>query len=159
MTTATLDIEIPADQPVISFRRVVKAPPALVFDAFTKPEHMRNWYGPRNLTMPVCDIDLRVGGAYRFVHRAPDGAEFAFSGTFRELDPPRRIVQTWTYEGMPEDETLDTVEFAEVEGGTLVTGTSVHTSVAARDAHVAAGMEGGMRESYDRLDELVAKLG
>lgn len=158
-TTTALEMTAPPGEPVITFRRFVAAPPELVWEAFTKPEHLRNWYGPRALTMPVCEIDLRIGGGYRFVHRAPDGQEFGFHGTYRELDRPRRIVQTWVFDGMPEDEAVETLDFDAVDGGTLLVGTSRHASVEARDQHVANGMEQGARESHERLDELLATLG
>ena len=157
-TTAPLDITAPPGEPVITFRRFLKAPPELVWDAFTKPEHMRNWYGPRYLEIVKCDVDLRVGGEYRMVHRAPDGQEFGFHGTFREIDRPRRLVQTWVFEGMPDAESVETMELDAVDGGTLVRATSVHPSVEVRDTHLANGMEDGARESYERLDEVLAEL-
>lgn len=158
MTTAALEIETPADQPVIHSRRFVKAPPALVFDAWTTAEHLRNWWGPRRLEIVLCEVDLRVGGGYRIVHRAPDGQEFAFHGEYREIDPPKRLVSTFVFEGMPDDEAVETLTLEEVEGGTMVHGLTVHTSLAARDGHMASGMEAGMRETFERLDELVARL-
>lgn len=158
MTTATLEITTPPDEPVIIFRRFVKAPPALVYQAFTDPEHLAHWWGPRRLEMVVCELDLRVGGRYRFVHRALDGQEFGFHGEYRELDPPNRIVNTFVYEGAPDHEAVDTAVFEAVDGGTMITGTSVHDSIESRDAHVASGMEGGMTESYERLDERLASL-
>lgn len=156
--TAQLEISIPPDEPVIAFRRFVKAPPALVFAAWTDPEHLPHWWGPRRLELVVCEIDLRVGGGYRFVSRAPDGQEFGFHGEYREIQPPHRLVSTFVYEGAPDHEALDTATFEALEGGTVISGISIHDSVASRDAHVAAGMEGGMSESYERLDEWLASL-
>jgi uncharacterized protein YndB with AHSA1/START domain len=158
MTAATIDIATPPDRPVILWSRVVKTTPEMAFEMWTDPEHVRNWLGPRYLEMPVCDIDLRVGGAYRFVHRAPDGSEHAFHGEYREVDRPHRLVSTWVYEGMPDDVSLETINFEPVEGGTRIHGTSEHVSVAARDQHLASGMERGMIESYERFDERVAAL-
>lgn len=158
MSTQTLELDIPPDSPTILIRRFVKAPPELVFTAMTEPRHLRRWWGPRNLELVVCEVDLRVGGGYRFVHRAPDGSEFGFHGSYRELDPPRRVVQTFVYEGAPDHPAVETMELQPVEGGTLLVATSVHDSVASRDAHVASGMEAGMRETYERLDELLAGL-
>jgi uncharacterized protein YndB with AHSA1/START domain len=157
MTDGHTEIEIPAGEPIISIRRFFKAPPALVYKACTEPRFLRLWWGPRRLEITECEADLRVGGAWRVVHRAPDGMEFVFRGTFLELDPPRRRVATWVWEGAPEDEAVETLEFAEVEGGTLMASTVRHTSVEARDMHVASGMETGIIESYERLDELVAE--
>ncbi|HEU5331534.1 MAG TPA: SRPBCC family protein [Actinocrinis sp.] len=156
--TYQLDLETPADEPVIRYRRFVKAPPALLFQAYTDPEHMKNWLGPRYLEMVLCEVDLRVGGRWRFVHRAPDGTEHAFHGVYREVDRPNRLSNTFVYEPWPDAESVDTVEFAEAEGGTLVVGTSRHSSIEARDRHLASGMEKGIAEGCERLDELVAAL-
>jgi uncharacterized protein YndB with AHSA1/START domain len=155
MTSPKLEIETPADEPVITFRRFVKAPPKLVFQAYTEPELLKQWWGPRYLELTVCEIDLRVGGSYRFVHRAPDGQEFGFHGEYREIDAPHRLVNTFVFEGVPDHEALDTVVFEEVDGGTMVVGRSVHDSIDARNMQVASGMEQGMIETYDRLDALV----
>ena len=153
MTTLTLDI--PTDEPVIRFERFVAAPPELVFRAMTEPAHLRNWWGPRAGEMTTCEVDLRVGGGYRFV-LALGGHEAAFHGTYREIDPPRRVVQTFVFEGAPDHEAVETMVLEPVEGGTLLRGETRHASIAARDGHVASGMEGGMRETYERLDELLA---
>jgi uncharacterized protein YndB with AHSA1/START domain len=155
-TTPKLEIETPADEPVIVFRRFVKAPPELVFRAYTEPEFLKHWWGPRFLEMTVCEVDLRVGGTYRFVHRAPDGQEFGFHGEYREIEAPHRLVNTFVFDGAPDHEALDSAVFEAVGGGTMVSGRSVHDSVEARDMHVASGMEQGMNETYERLDEWVA---
>ena len=156
MTTKETEIETPAGEPVIRVRRFFKAPPELVYKACTEADYIRRWMGPRHLEVSECQVDQRVGGTWRLVHRAPDGAEFVFYGELLELDPPRRRVGTFVWEGAPEDEAVETMELEAVEGGTLLTTTMVHSSVAARDMHVANGMEGGVVESYERLDELVA---
>ena len=150
------EIETPAGEPVIRVRRFFKAPPELVYKACTEADYIRRWMGPRHLEVSECDVDVRVGGAWRLVHRAPDGAEFVFYGELLELDPRRRV-GTFIWEGAPEDKAVETMELEAVEGGTLLTTTMVHSSVAARDMHVANGMEGGVVESYERLDELVAE--
>jgi uncharacterized protein YndB with AHSA1/START domain len=106
----------------------------------------------------VCEVDLRVGGSWRFVHRAPDGQEFAFYGECREIDRPNRLVATWVWEGMPDDEAIETLTLEAVEGGTLVRSEARHTTLAARDQHIENGMESGMIETYQRLDELVDSL-
>lgn len=157
VTHPALELEIPPGEPVIRYRRFVKAPPKLVFEAFTNPEHLRNWWGPSRLELVVCEVDLRVGGGYRFVSRAPDGQEFAFHGEYRVIDPPHKLEQTFVFEPVPDHYAVDTAQFEEVEGGTLIHGQSVHDTLMARDMHVANGMEGGMRESMDRLDEVVAQ--
>lgn len=156
VTDSTTEIEIPDDEPVINVRRFFKAPPELVYRALTEPEYIRRWFGPRRLEITECEADLRVGGAWRVVHRAPDGTEFVFGGTFLELDPPRRRVGTFRWEGAPEHEAVETFEITPVEGGTLVTSTTHHGSMEARDMHVANGMESGIMESHERLDELLA---
>ncbi len=156
MTNAQTEITTPADEPVISVRRFVKAPPELVYRACTEREFLRRWWGPRRLEVAECDIDLRVGGMWRIVHRAPDGMEFAFHGEFLELEPPHRRVGTFVYEGAPEDEAVETLVLEEVEGGTMLITTTRHRSVESRDMHVANGMEEGIIDSYERLDELVA---
>jgi len=155
MTTLTLDI--PTDEPVIRFERFVAAPPELVFRAMTEAEHLPHWWGPRGTRMRACEIDLRVGGSYRFVLAAGQD-EAAFHGTYREIDPPRRVVQTLVYEGAPDHEAVETMTLEAVPGGTLLRGETRHASLGARDDHVASGMEGGMRETYERLDELLATL-
>jgi uncharacterized protein YndB with AHSA1/START domain len=159
MTTKTaLEIDAPADQPVIHTTRFLQAPPELVFEAWTNPEHIRRWWGPRSLEIVVCEVDLRIGGRWHFVHRAPDGQEFGFHGEYREIDRPHRLVATWVYEGLPDEEALETISFEAVEGGTIARGTSHYPSVESRDGHLAAGMESGMVEAYERLDELFASL-
>ena len=153
-------LEIIAEPGELSFttRRVVDAPRALVFDAFTKPEHLKRWMGPRALEMVICESDVRVGGRYRFVHRAPDGQEFAFRGEYREVVRPERIVRTFVFELMPEHEALETLILEEKDRKTTITTVTLHKSVEARDGHVGSGMEAGMIEGYARLDELLASL-
>ena len=139
-------------------RRVVEAPRELVWDLFTKPEHLKRWWGPRVLTLVVCEVDLRVGGSYRFVQRAPDGQEFGFRGVYREISRPERIVNTFVFELLPDHEALQTLVLEDQGDKTLVHTTTLHQSVADRDAHLASGMEPGMRDTYARLDELIATL-
>jgi uncharacterized protein YndB with AHSA1/START domain len=154
----TLEIEAPPGEAVLHARRFVRATPAAVFDAWTNPEHIPRWLGPRALTMTVCETDLRVGGAWRFVHRGPDGVDHGFHGRYVGIEPGRRLVSTWVYDGMPQNFAVDVLQLEPVDGGTLVVSTMVHDTVEARDGHIAAGMEGGMVESYERLDELLASL-
>lgn len=153
-----LRIEAPVDEPVIALRKVVKAPPELVFRLYTEAEHLRRWWGPRHLELTIDELDLRVGGRYRFVHRAPNGQEFAFSGTYLEIERPHRLVKTFVYEGKPDDEAVDTYTFEPVDEGTLVRLRKVHSSIAARDAHFEAGAAPGLTEAYERQDQLVASL-
>lgn len=157
VTDTPIEITTPPDEPVINVRRFFKAPRELVYRACTEAQYLRRWMGPHRLEIAECEVDLRVGGTWRLVHRAPDGQEFVFYGAILELDPPRRHVGTFIYEGAPKDEAVQTLEFEAVEGGTLLTSTTRHSSVAARDMHVANGMEAGIVESYERLDEVIAE--
>ena len=154
------ELEIIAEpgQPTIIARRVVDAPRELVWELFTRPEHLQRWWGPRVLTLVVCEVDLRVGGGYRFVQRTPDGQEFGFRGVYREIVRPERIVNTYVFELMPDHEALQTLVLEERDGRTTVSTTTLHKTVADRDAHLASGMEPGMRETYARLDELLTAI-
>ncbi len=153
MTGSELEIELSMDQATVAFRRFIDAPPGLVFDAWTQPEHLRRWWGPRAFALVVCEIELRVGGSYRLVQRAPDGQDHAFHGRYVEIDRPRRLSRTFVYDGAPEHEALEAVTFEPDGCGTLVSSESVFASFAARDLYARAGMEHGMRESHHRLDE------
>lgn len=157
---ASKTVEIVAEPGRTSFttRRLIDAPRALVFEAFTKCEHLRRWMGPRSLTMVSCESDLRVGGRYRFVFRAPDGKDVGFSGEFREIVRPARIVRTFVFEPIPDAAALETLELEETDGKTTITTTTVHRTVENRDGHVGSGLEAGMTEGYTRLDELLADL-
>lgn len=157
--TASRSVEIVAEpgQRTIVMRRVFDAPRRLVYEALTKPEHLKRWWGPRSLTLVVCEIDLRVGGGYRFVQRAPDGQQFAFRGVYLELRPPERIVSTFVFELMPEHEAVETVTLDEKGGKTTLTSTVLHASVESRDAHYAT-MQSGAIDSYDRLAEVLASM-
>jgi uncharacterized protein YndB with AHSA1/START domain len=156
------DVTLPSDREV-KVTRSFKAPRELVFRAFTEPDLLRRWMlGPPGWSMPVCEMDLRVGGRYRWGWRSDtDGAQFGFSGTFREVDPPSRLVHTEAYEpgdvggGFPGKESLITVTFDERGGVTTVTTVMDFGSKEARDAAVATGMTGGMEQSYQLLDRLI----
>jgi len=158
MTNAETEIVIPVGEPVIEVRRFVKGPPELVYRVLTEADFLRRWWGPRRLEITECDVDLRVGGTWRIVHRAPDGAEFAFHGEFLELDPPHRRVSTWVWEGAPQATATETFELEAVEGGTLLRSKTVHNSVANRDMHVANGMEEGLLDSYARMAEVLGEV-
>lgn len=155
MTDTQTEIITPPGEPVIHIRRFFKAPPELVYRALTEPEYIRRWFGPQRLEITECEADLRVGGTWRVVQRAPDGAEFAFHGEFLELDPPRKRAGTFIWEGAPDHVATETFVCEPAEGGTMVTTLMVHDSVEARDMHVANGMEGGIVESHLRVDELL----
>lgn len=138
--------------------RVFDVPRHLVFEAHSKREHLEKWWGPRGYTLPVCDLDFRPGGAYRFVSRGPDGGEDAFRGEFREIVPPERITYTFEWEGMPGHISVETLVFEELDGQTRLTATSVYDSVEDRDGMLSSGMEQGAAETWDRLAELVETM-
>ena len=153
----TLAVTTPSDREIV-MTRTFDAPRELVWEALSKPEHMREWWGPRGFTMPVCEMDFRVGGAYRFVQRGPDGAEYGFRGEYREIVPPERIGWTFEFEGMPGSISVDTMTLTEEDGKTTITTMSLFDSVEQRDGMLQSGMETGAAETYDRLAELLEKM-
>ncbi|MBA3381607.1 MAG: SRPBCC family protein [Actinobacteria bacterium] len=153
----TLTVTTPSEREIV-MTRTFDAPRELVFEAHSKAEHMKEWWGPRGFTMPVCEMDFRPGGAYRFVQRGPDGEEHGFRGEFREIVRPERIVWTFEYEGMPGNVSVDTLTLEEEDGRTTITATSVFDSVEQRDGMLESGMETGAAETYDRLAELLEKM-
>ena len=143
----------------IVMTRDFNAPRTLVFDAFTKPELLKQWLlGPPGWTMPVCEIDLRVGGAYRYVWRQiSDGQEMGMGGVYREISAPERVVYTERFdEAWYPGEAVGTLVLVEQGGKTTVTQTVLYQSREARDAVLKSGMEKGVAASYDRLDEVLA---
>ena len=153
-------VSTPSDRE-IQVTRVFDAPRALVFDAFTKPELVRKWLlGPPGWTMPVCEIDLKVGGAYRYLWRQDsDGKEMGIRGVFREIIAPRLLVHTEEFdESWYQGDALDTTIFAEEGSTTRITITVLYESTEARDTARRSGMEHGMAESYKRVEELLLSL-
>jgi uncharacterized protein YndB with AHSA1/START domain len=152
-----LQITTPSDRD-IAMTRVFDAPRRLVFDAWTKPELIKRWLGVRaGWTMPVCEVDLRVGGAYRYVWRGPNGQDMGMGGVFREIVPPERLVATEKFdESWYPGEAVDTTVFVEQGGRTTVTTTVRYESKDARDAVLKSPMATGVAESYDKLAELLA---
>jgi uncharacterized protein YndB with AHSA1/START domain len=158
MTTTTRETEIAIDTevPALHITREFDAPVAKVFRAHTDPDLLSRWLGPRGLEMTVDHYDCRTGGSYRYEHHR-DGETFGFHGSFHEVRPDALIVQTFCYEGMPDSVALERVVFTDLgEGRTRLTATSLVDSFAARDAFVSSGMEHGIREGYERLDEVLA---
>ena len=139
--------------------RLFNAPRHLVFEAMTKPEHVRRWWGNlgEGYSVPVCEIDLRVGGKWRFVNRHPNG-EAEFYGEYREIAPPGRVVFTEIYAPFPDAGSLVTAEFTEEDGKTRMTVTCAYPSNEVRDMVMGTGMERGAALSYDRLEDLVVEL-
>jgi uncharacterized protein YndB with AHSA1/START domain len=150
-------VSLPSDREIV-LTRTFDAPRALVFEAMSKPEHIRQWWGLRGHTMTTCELDFRPGGRWRFVQRGPDGAEYAFRGEIREIKPPERIVQTFEFEGMPGHVSVETMTLVEKDGKTTLTGRSVFDSVEDRDGMLNAGMEAGAAETYDRLAEYLETM-
>jgi uncharacterized protein YndB with AHSA1/START domain len=167
MTTADrarLTVTARGDREVVMCR-VFAAPRRLVFDAWTRPELFVRWFGPRGWTVPVCEMDVRPGGAYRYVMRGEDGTEITMRGVYREVVPPERLVSSEAFDGFsevgwrPEDETVTTAEFAEAGGRTTWTATVLYPSKEVRDA--ALGLDAawrGMGDSLDRLAEVLRTL-
>jgi uncharacterized protein YndB with AHSA1/START domain len=146
----------PSDREIV-ISRVVDAPRALVFDAMTNPEHVPNWFGLRSFTLPVCEIDLRPGGAWRYVMRSADGTDMGMSGVYQEVTPPERLVSTESFDDYP-GESLNTVVLTEEDGKTTITVTVLYESKEIRDAVVASGMQDGAAETYDRLAEYLGSI-
>ena len=153
-----LQITVEPGVPQILYTREFDAPRDLLFRAYTDPELLVQWLGPRKYTMTIDRYDVRDGGTWRYVHTDDDGNEFGFHGVFHGDPSPERMVQTFEFEGAPGHVSLDTATFEERGGKTVMHGNSVFQSVEARDAMVEGGMADGMTESFDRLEEVVAKL-
>ena len=154
----TFKVTTPLEQE-IQLTRLFDAPRHLVFEAMTKPEHVKQWWGRlgEGYSVPVCEIDLRTGGAWRFVNRHPKG-EVAFYGEYREITPPSRLVFTEIFEQFPDSVSVVTAVFTEEGGKTRLTVTARYPTHEVRDTVLASGMARGAGISYDRLDELVAEL-
>ena len=147
----------PSDQEVV-ITRVVSAPRRVVFDAFTNARHVPNWLiGPEGWTMPVCEIDLRPGGTWRYVYRKDDGSEMTMQGSYREVAPPERLVSTESW-GREWPETVNTMVLTETGGLTTITITARYPSKEARDAALKTGMKSGMDQSFARLDSMLQSL-
>jgi uncharacterized protein YndB with AHSA1/START domain len=145
----------------IVIARTFNAPARVVFDAWTRADLVKRWWAPRShhVTMAGCEADVRVGGAYRYVLRRDTGDEIAFSGTYNEIVPHTRLVYTQVFEPMRDaGEAVITVVLREQDGKTHLTSVEVYPSQEARDGAIAAGMESGMRETMDQLEDLLATL-
>ena len=159
MTTRTHQTEITADPdvPLVRITREFDAPPEKVFRAHTDPELVVQWLGPRRHEMRIDHYDCRTGGSYRYVH-VSEGNEFGFHGSFHEVRPSELIIQTFTFEGSPDDVALERLILEDLgEGRTRLTATSLVDSFEGRNAFLTSGMEDGVRESYERLDELLVR--
>ena len=157
--STTREAQIVADPniPVVTITREFDAPPERVFKAWADPDLVRQWMGPRSVEMVIEEWDCRTGGSFRYAAKQ-DGEEVArFYGSFHEARPGERLVQTFTYEGMPDGVSLETMTFEPLDGGRCrIVSTSVVDSMEAQAAMMASGMEVGINEGYEKLDELLA---
>jgi uncharacterized protein YndB with AHSA1/START domain len=153
-----LTITLPSELEIVMTREFA-APRELVFEAFTRPEHLKRWWGPRYLELSVCEVDLREGGSWRFVQRDPSGQEYGFHGVYREIVPPERLVFTFIFDPFPKHDAVVTVLLEERSGRTTMRETIRHKTKEARDGQLQSGMEEGAVDSMDRLEELLRTLG
>jgi uncharacterized protein YndB with AHSA1/START domain len=156
-SSGTATVTLPTDEQIL-ITREFDAPKDLVYKAYTTPELVRRWWHAKRGEVTTCEIDLRVGGTWRYAMVADGGVEVAFHGEYREIVPNERIVSTEVYEGMPDAEALDTVTFTEVDGRTTLTILVQHTSKEHRDAHIDSGMEAGLQDALDLLEHVAVSL-
>ena len=157
-STGTATVTLPTDEQILITREFA-APRHLVYKAYTTPELVRRWWNAKRGEVTTCEIDLRVGGRWRYVMVTPDGFEVAFHGEYRELVPNERIVTTEVYEGVPDSEgVLNTVSFVEADGRTTLTILVECPSRDVRDAIIDSGMEAGMQDAMDLLEEVAGSL-
>jgi uncharacterized protein YndB with AHSA1/START domain len=156
-SSGTAKVTLPADDQIL-ITREFDAPSELVFKAWTTPELVKRWWSGQRGAVTSAEIDLRVGGMWRYVMDATGGFEVAFHGEYREIVPNERIVTTEVFEGMPDAQAVDTITFAELDGRTTLTMLVQHTSKEDRDGHINSGMEGGMQESMDALEQVAISL-
>jgi uncharacterized protein YndB with AHSA1/START domain len=153
-----LKVDAPAGVPFVDWEREFDAPVEAVFRAHKEPELIKQWLGPRSYEMDIDTYDFRTGGRYRYLHRA-DGEEYAFNGVFHVVRENEFAIQTFEFEGYPDVVSIESMTFEALENGrSRVRGHATYPSVEARDGMVSSGMESGMSEGYERLDEVLAKL-
>ena len=134
------------------------APREKVWRAYTEPDLIKQWWGPRHLTTVIDKMEVRPGGLWRFVQKDPDGNEYGFHGVYHEVSPPERIIQTFEFEGMPGHVSLETTRLEERDGKTMVTAIAVFETVEDRDGMISSGMEKGVNEGAERLAELLVRI-
>lgn len=155
--TNTLTVTAPEGLPFIDFEREFDAPIGAVFRAHKEPSLVKQWLGPRGYEIEIDHYDFVSQGGYRYIHRTPAGDEYGFNGVFHVVRENEFAIQTFEFEGVPDIVSIESVTFEDLgDGRTRLRGHAVYPSLEARDGMVASGMEGGMREGYERLDELVA---
>jgi uncharacterized protein YndB with AHSA1/START domain len=156
-SSATTKVTLPSDKEILVTREF-DAPREVVFKAMTDPKLIPQWWGPRSDKTTVDKMDVRPGGAWRFVSTGPNGT-YAFRGEYREIVPSEKIVQTFEFEPMAGHISVETATLTDLPGGrTLFTSRSVFSSKEDRDGMIQSGMESGLRETYDRFDEVLASL-
>jgi uncharacterized protein YndB with AHSA1/START domain len=162
-SSGTATVTLPTDEQILITREFA-APKERVFQALTTPELVRRWWHAKRGEVTVCDIDLRPGGKWRYVMVTPDGLEVGFHGEYREVVPNERIVSTETFEGLPEGvseedaTTVNTATFSEADGRTKLTILVQAPSQVARDAIIESGMEHGLQDALDLLEEIAVAL-
>ena len=148
--------ELPSDLEIL-ITRAFEAPIALVFDALTKPEHVRKWFAPSGEEITVCSIDLRVGGGYHVVFVTDDGTECSFRGTYLEIEPPTRLVSSWRFDGWPDVDAVESVDLHEADGVTTMTNMMRFADKAGRDKMIPREFD-GVQASFDLLDAHLGSL-
>lgn len=156
-SSGTATVTLPADDQIL-ITREFDAPKRLVYKAWTTPELVKRWWSGQRGTVTLAEIDLRVGGMWRYLMTATEGFEVGFHGEYREIVPDERIVSTEVYEGMPDAYAVDTLTLTETDGRTILTILVQHSSQEDRDAHINSGMEAGMQESMDALEQVAISL-
>ena len=152
-----LVLTTPSDKEVL-LTRVVNAPPDVAFKAFTDPELIPKWWGPRDMTTTVDKMEVRPGGKWRFIQHDQQGKEFAFNGEYSEVVPNQKIVNTFEFEPMAGHISVEHITFQEMDGKTKVTDLVKYDSKADRDGMLQTGMEEGAAETWDRFEELLAEM-
>jgi uncharacterized protein YndB with AHSA1/START domain len=156
-SSGTATVTLPTDEQIL-ITREFDAPKELVYKAFTTPELVKRWWSAKRGEVTIAEIDLRVGGRWRYVMVADGGFEVGFHGEYREIVPNERIVSTEVYEGYPDEEAVNIATFTEVDGRTTLTILVQHTSKEARDAHIDSGMEAGLQDALDLLEQVAVSL-
>jgi uncharacterized protein YndB with AHSA1/START domain len=153
----TATVTLPTDEQIL-ITREFDAPKHLVYKAWTTPELVKRWWSAGRGEVTIAEIDLRVGGKWRYVMIANEGFEVGFHGEYREIVPDERLVSTEVYEGMPEGEALDTLTLTETDGRTTLTLLVQHSCKEHRDAHINSGMEDGLQDALDLLEQVAISL-
>jgi uncharacterized protein YndB with AHSA1/START domain len=156
-SSGTAVVTLPTDTQIL-ITREFDAPKDLVWRAWTTPELIKRWWNAKRGEVTVAEVDLRVGGAWRYVMTADGGQEVGFHGEYREIVPGERIVSTEVFEGMPDAESLNTLTLTEEDGRTTLTVLVEHRNKEGRDGHIESGMEAGMQDAMDLLEEVATSL-